>query len=352
MEPTEADLRKTLERVAPGTELREALDNIIAGRSGALIVMGDIEGVEPLCNGGFRVDIPFTAQRLFELAKLDGAIVVDDSADRILAANVHLVPDHTLPTAETGMRHRAAERTSRQTRALVISISQRRDLVSLYMGGRKVVLQRVELLLAKADQALQALQRYRARLDQVLTRLTGLEFDDLVTVDDVGEVIRRFEMVLRVSAEVSRYISELGNEGRLVRIQAEELTVGVEEEYTMLLRDYAAEAGPRKLAGLRERFAALPSERLLDAEGIAVILGFAQTPALTEEHVRPRGYRSLKRIPMLPGTVIERVVDRFGSLNALMGATAGQLDDVDGVGSRRANAILEGLERLRRGRTI
>ncbi len=347
---TGTPMLEALRSVAPGMPLREALEMIIAGKTGGLIAIGDESAVAAVCNGGFHVDTEFTPQRLFELAKMDGAIAVDGECQTILRANVHLVPDSKLHTSETGMRHRAAERTSRQTKALVISISQRRDVVSLYLAGDKIVLQNVEVLLAKADQALQTLQRYRSGLDEALTRLSGLEFDDMATADDVAEAVRRFEMVLRVYGEVSRYITELGIEGRLVSMQADELTLGVEEEYGLLLRDYAEDAAPRRIASLRTRLGELPWDKLLETEAMNAMLGAGVDTA--DQHVRPRGYRSLRRIPMLPGTVISRLVDRFGTLLAVMRASAEQLDDVDGVGARRARAILDGLERLRRGRAI
>jgi len=213
-----------LKKVAPGARLREGLDMIISARTGALIVIGDPARVDPLCSGGFLIDVPFTAQRLFELAKMDGAIILDAECERILKANVHLVPDSALPTAETGMRHRTAERVSRQTDALVVAVSQRRNMLNLYLVGRRITLDEIDVLLAKANQALQTLQNYRERLTEMLERLTLLEFEDLVTLGDVAEVVGRFEMVRRVGKEVARYTLQLGTEGRLVRMQLDELT--------------------------------------------------------------------------------------------------------------------------------
>jgi len=348
MEPVaDDDLRSELEKVAPGTPLREGLDFIIAARTGALVVIGDEVAVEQLCNGGFDLDIPFTPQQLFELAKMDGAIIMDGDCERIRKANVHLVPDPELPTTETGMRHRTAERVSRQTKALVISISQRRDVVSLYLGGNRLILEDIDVILAKANQALQTLQRYRARLDEVLERLTALEFDDLVTVGDVTDVLSRFEMVNRVSREVSRYISELGTEGRLVRMQAEELTANVDGEYALLLRDYSTDPAPRKVAAVRTQISKLAPEQFLEPSVVAEALGLPAESRSAEDHVQSRGYRILRRIPMLPTSVVNRLVERFGTIAALENASESDLDEVDGVGSRRAASIAEGLKRMR-----
>lgn len=337
-----AELRK----VAPGTRLREALDMLISARSGALIVVGDIAAITPLCDGGFNIDMPFTPQRLFELAKMDGAIVLDADCDRILRANVHLVPDAELPTSETGMRHRTAERMSRQTDALAIAISQRRNVVNLYLQGRRVTLDEIDVLLAKANQAIQTLQNYRQRLDEMLERLTLLEFQDLVTLGDVTEVLGRFEMMRRVQREVARYTLQLGTEGRLVRMQSDELAAGVSDQYALVLRDYADEPAPRKVAIVRERLAELPSERLLEPEAIAheLGLGFAEH---AEQHLRPRGYRALAQIPMLPGSVVGRIVERFGNLGDIVRSSVEELDAVDGVGERRAKAIHVGLARVK-----
>jgi diadenylate cyclase len=339
-------LRDQLSKVAPGSRLREGLDMIIAARTGALIVIGDEDAVSSVSNGGFRIDTPFTPQRVFELAKMDGAITLDGAVDHIIRANVHLVPDSSLPTNETGMRHRTAERVSRQTSALIISVSQRRQTVNLYLGGYRWTLADLDVLLAKANQALQTLQNYRSRLDQVLDRLTVLEFEDLVTLGDVTEVIGRFEMLRRVSSDVNRYVLELGTEGRLVRMQADEFNAGVLEQFALLIRDYSADSSVRQAASIRQRLSELPSERLLEPEAVAHEL---QIPSeeRAEQHLRSRGFRVLAQIPALPVTVMVRIVERFGHLPAIARATIQQLDEVDGVGGRRAKSIANGLARVR-----
>jgi diadenylate cyclase len=335
-----------LKKVAPGTLLREALDMIISSRMGALIVIGDVAALEPLCSGGFTIETAFTAQRLFELSKMDGALVLDAECNRILKANVHLMPDAALPTAETGMRHRTADRVSRQTTALAIAVSQRRNVVNLYLRGRRITLDEIEVLLAKANQAIQTLQNYRHRLDEMLERLTLLEFEDLVTFGDVAEVIGRFETVRRVAREVSRFTVQLGTEGRLVRLQMDGLTAGITEQFTLVLRDYAHDPSLRDVARVRDRLAELPPERILESDAIAHELGLASLE-LAEQHLRPRGYRALAQVPMVPASVVGRIVERFGTLIAIATASAEELDDVDGVGGRRARAISSGLARIK-----
>lgn len=341
----ERELVRALEKVAPGTELREGLEHILSARSGALIVIGDLEEVESLCNGGFGLSVEFSAQRLFELAKMDGAIIMDQDLDRILRANVHLVPDPTLPTSETGMRHRTAERVARQTKALVISISQRRDIISLYLDGIKYALQDIRILLAKANQALQTLEKYKVRLDEVLANLSALEFEDLVTLLDVVTVLQRSEMFGRVSREIERYISELGTEGRLIRMQLDELAGNTEEKSTTIIRDYALE--PDKVEEIKEKLVDLTPEALLDLSKIAQILGYEEVVDLLEQPVHPRGYRLLNEIPRLPLSVINKVVGKFHNLQAIMNASIEELNSVDNIGTVRAKAIKDGLQRLK-----
>lgn len=341
-----------LQTVAPGTALRAGLEHIISGRTGALIIIGDEAGVDAISNGGFTIGVPYSPQALFELAKMDGAILLDTDVERIRKANVHLVPDPALPTSETGMRHRTAERVSRQTDALVISISQRRDVLSLYLGGRKIILDDIDVVLAKVDQALQTLQRYRSRFDEVSEHLTALEFEDVVTLADATVVIRRAEMVLRVGEEVQRSVVELGDEGRLARMQAADLTSGVDDDLMMVIRDYLKDSSPRKATAARQRIAALTTEQLRDTAVIVNLLGYPASADVTEQLVHPAGFRQLRHIHMLPNSVIGRVTERFGTLGLLMAASEQDLDAVDGIGPRRSRAIAQGLRRLREHASI
>ncbi|GAB4281582.1 MAG: DNA integrity scanning diadenylate cyclase DisA [Coriobacteriia bacterium] len=340
-------LEQALGMIAPGTELREAIDSIRLARTGALLVIGDTENVLPLCDGGFVIDAPFEAERVFELSKMDGAIILGDEGKQILRANVHLVPDSSLPTSETGIRHRTAERVSRQTDALVIAVSKRRVSVTIYRAGQKLILEELETVLAKANQALQTLQRYRVGFDEASAHLTALEFDDVVTLDQVVAVVQKCVAAMRVGAELQRYVKQLGIEGRLVRMQSDELMLNIEQDLTMLLRDYAAEAvGPRKVASIRNKILELSQEQLLDGTAVAQILGYQGTADVLETRLAPRGYRVLSKIPLLPATVVNRLVDKYGDLRALMAAGPEDLDEVDGVGSRRAQAIKDGLRRM------
>src|SRR5215468_12591188 len=268
--PSEDDPRRdpqllaALERIAPGTELRQAIDDVIRSHEGALIVVGDPAELSFLYSGGMRLDQPFTPQFLYELAKMDGAIIVNPTLTKIAYANVQLTPDPTIPSAETGTRHRTAERVAKQTGALVVSISQQRSTISVYVAQARYQLGAVPDVLAKTNQALATLETYRQRLDQVLTRLTALEFQNAVVLDDVIVVLQRAEMTTRMAAEIERDCVELGAEGRLLRLQLEELVGDVPRERDAIVRDYAVlGAGDEATAALAE-LAALAYQELLE----------------------------------------------------------------------------------------
>src|SRR2546421_5861024 len=242
--PSEDDPRRdpqllvALERIAPGTGLRQAIDDVIRSREGALIVIGDPEGLKFLYSGGIRLDQPFTPQLLYELSKMDGAIVVDPKLTKLAYANVQLMPDPTIPSNETGTRHRTAERVAKQTGALVVSVSQQRETVTVFVGPARYQLDPVADVLAKTNQALGTLDTYRQRLEQVLTRLTALEFQNAVVLDDVLVVLQRAEMTSRMAQRITRDCVELGSEGRLIRLQLQELVRDVPGERDAIVRDY------------------------------------------------------------------------------------------------------------------
>lgn len=335
-----------LRLVAPGTELREGLENVLRANTGALIVVGYDDGVKPIVDGGFRIDSPFSPAHLYELAKMDGAIILSEDARRILYANAHLNPDASIPSTETGIRHRTAERVARQTGNLVISISQRRRVITLFRGRFRYALKDIGVILTKANQAMQTLEKYKAVLDQSMTNLSALEFEELVTLHDVTKVVQRIEQVLRIMNEIQQYIHELGTEGRLIRMQLEELVAGIEAEERWIIKDYGPppeEKSPEKV--LRE-LKQLSSAELLERENIVRIIGFSGTANVEEETVAPRGYRILHKIPRLPASVVENLVERFDDLSKIMIASIEELDEVEGIGEIRARAIKDGLKRI------
>jgi diadenylate cyclase len=339
-----ADLLAALAAVAPGTALREGLDRILQANKGALIVVGDGPEVLNICSGGFLLDAAFSPQRLSELAKMDGAIILANDASRIARANVHLVPNPNVPTSETGTRHRTAERVARSIDVPVISVSEDMAIIAVYVGDKKHPLATIPQLLTRANQALQTLERYRTRLDAVVSSLSALEVEDLVTVRDVVSVLQRTEMVSRIADEIRANIIELGVDGRLVALQLEELMGRVEDDRRLVVLDYFHEESGWHVDEAMAALDALTTEELLDLKAVSSAL---HLPGLDlDAHVEPRGYRLLARIPRLPESVAARIVARFGTLQKIMRATIDDLDDVAGVGEARARAIKEGLARL------
>ena len=299
----EPRLVKALEMVAPGTALREGIDNIVHARTGGLIVVGDADDLAFLFSGGLKLDIDYTPAFLYQLAKMDGALVLSTNATKIVWGNVQLTPDPTILTLETGTRHRTAERISKQTEALVIAISQRREVVSLYVDGAKYILEDIPVVLAKANQALATLDKYRSRLDQVSTRLTALEFEGGTTLHDVLTVLQRAELVTRMGVEIERYIVELGTEGRLIEMQLDETMVGVASDKAALVRDYLADDTDERFADAFDQLVRLPHQDLLDFGRLSELLGYDRKVNTLDFPVSPRGYRILGRIPRLPRLV-------------------------------------------------
>ena len=304
--------------VAPGTALREGIDNILDARTGGLIVIGDADELAFLFSGGIKLDLDYSPALLYELAKMDGAIVLSANATKIVHVNVQLTPDPTILTMETGTRHRTAERVSKQTDALVVAVSERREVVSLYVDGVKYILEDIPVVLAKANQALATLDKYRSRLDQVSTRLTALEFEGGVTLHDVLTVLQRAELVTRMAVEIERYIVELGTEGRLIEMQLDETMVGVSRptrprsSTTILIED--TDEG---FSIAFDQLVRLPHQDLLDFGRLAELLGYDRKLNTLDYPVSPRGIRILGRIPRLPKLVVQRIVDEFGGLEEL-----------------------------------
>jgi diadenylate cyclase len=350
--PSEDDPRRdpallaAIVKVAPGTALRQAVDDVIRSREGALIVVGDPQELSFLYSGGIRLDTPFRPQLLYELAKMDGAIIVDEPVKRLAWANVQLMPDPTIPSEETGTRHRTAERVAKQTGALVVTVSQRREVVSIFVGPLRYQLDPVADVLAKTNQALGTLDTYRQRLEQVLLRLTALEFQNAVTLDDVLVVLQRAAMTTRMSGRIQRDCVELGVEGRLIGMQLEELVGNVPADRDAIVRDYHATGGDAEVAAAFEGLDAMRYRDLRESERLAELLGYDRGVDPLDRSVAPRGFRVLSHIPRLPEAVIRRVVGDLGNLDSVVRASLRDLEAVEGVGAVRAREIREGLRRL------
>ena len=315
-------LNEALALVAPGTPLRMGIDRILQAKMGALVVVGDDPVVLSICTGGFLLDAEFSPQRLSELAKMDGAIILAKDASRIARANVHLVPKASIPTGETGTRHRTAERVARSVDVPVIAVSEEMATVAVYRHARKHTMEPSGRLVARASQAISTVQRFKTRFDIALASLSMLELEDAVSVRDVMAVLQPAEMVVRFTEEIEDYLIELGADGRLIRLQLEELGAGLEEALRLVILDYVPVARPpggdgrRERAGERDKRAAaaldalhaLTPEDLLEPTKVAAALGLGSDPSVLDEATEPRGFRQLRRVPRVSEPIIERIV--------------------------------------------
>lgn len=340
-------LLEMLKIMAPGTPLREGLENILKARTGALIAIGDSEELMNCIEGGFFINKEFSPARLYELAKMDGAIIVSKDMKTILYASTLLIPDPSIYTEETGTRHKSAERFAKQTGEIVICISQRRNIITLYKASRKYILRDTSAILTRANQALQTLEKYIAVLRNTSNNLSILEFDDNVTLNDVAIVIQRTEMVMRVVNEIERYICELGYEGRLLSLQLDELMANIEEDGRLVVEDYMTRHDDINADDILKRISTFANDELMNLTYICHALGYYKSTGASETYVYPKGFRILSRVPRLPMTIVRKLVDEFGCLQEIYKATVDQLDEVDGIGGLRARAIKEGLGRVK-----
>lgn len=340
------EILEVLKIVAPGTPLREGMDNILRARTGALIVLGDTSEVLALADGGFEINCEYSPAYLYELAKMDGAIIITKDLKRFMFANTHLIPSNMVSTTETGTRHKTAERVAKQTNEVVICISQRRNLITIYKGTKKHILRDTSTIIDRAIQALQTLEKYRAVLDNVMNNLSVLEFENVVTLYEVGNVLQRAEMVIRVAEEVERYIVELGNEGRLISLQLTEFKVNVEDDEMHLVEDYILRESSLTSEDAIRQLKSLSNENLLDFVLICRALGYQCTGSSLDSAVTAKGYRILNKVPRLPANIIKNMTQKFENFQGIFNATVDDLDDVEGIGEVRARTIRDGIKRI------
>ncbi len=332
-----------LKMIAPGTLIREGLDNILKARTGALIVIGDNKEVLDIVDGGFNINVDYTPARLYELAKMDGSIILSADLKKIIIANAQLTPNSSIQSSETGTRHRTAERTAKQTGNIVISISQRRSIITIYQSDKSYVLEDTSRVAAKANQALQTVEKYKKVVDNKITTLDEYEFNDISTLKIVIETIQRIEMLMKIADEVQKSIYELGVDGRLIQMQLDELTAGIEQEELLLIKDYVTKREPEDAFN---KIRSLSHDDLMKDSNIAKILEIKETDDYDEVAVYTRGYRILSKVPRMPASVVDNVVKKFKSFQKLLSADIEKLNDVDGVGAVRAKTIVQTIKRM------
>lgn len=340
------DFAEIVKRVAPGTPIRLGLDNILKAKTGGLIVIGDSKEVLDIVDGGFSINQDYTPSRLYELAKMDGAIVISADMRKILYANTQLIPSSDITTNETGTRHRTAERTAKQTGELVISISQRRNIITLFKGSFRYVLEDTSSVITKANQALQTVEKYKKVFDSKLSLLNEYEFNDIVTLENVITAIQRAEMVMKIVDEVQKEIYELGEEGRLLQMQLDELVGGLEKEELLIIKDYIAPGKKKVPDKILSEIEELSHEDLMKQQTIARLLGYENFDNYDEVGVYTKGYRILNRIPRMPSNIVDNLVKSFKSFQHILVADIPALDEVDGIGEVRAKTIKQSLKRM------
>ena len=341
-------MTELLKLIAPGTEIRNGLENILRAKTGALLLITDNNDViKDIVDGGFYINEEYTSSKLYELAKMDGAIVLSGDLKKILFANAQLIPSRDIETRETGTRHRTAERTAKQTGELVISISQRRNIITLFKGDFRYILEDTNAVLNKANQGIQTLERYKKVFDNKLGILNEYEFNDIVTLKNVIDVIQRAEMVRRISEEIKRQIYELGEDGRLVKMQLEELMGGLEKEEVLIIKDYMSLSKKRRTPEIIiQDLAETQYEDITIDTIIAKLLGYETFDNYDEVGVYTRGYRILNRIPRMPSNIVENLISSFKSFQHILDADIESLDDVEGIGEVRARTIKQSLRRM------
>ena len=336
-----------LKKIAPGTPIREGLENILKAKTGALLLITDKpEVIEEVVDGGFFINEDYTSSKLYELAKMDGAIVLSGDMKKILFANAQLIPSYQIQTVETGTRHRTAERTAKQTGELVISISQRRNIITIFKANSRYVLEDSSKVISKGNQALQTVEKYMKVFDSKLSLLNEYEFNDIVTLDNVLTVIQRAEMVMRIVEEIKKQIYELGNDGRLVNMQLEELVGDLEKEELLMVKDYIAAGKKRTPEKVLDTIRGLTREDLMKSQNIAKLLGYGDFDNYDEVGVFTKGYRVLNKIPRMPSNIVDNLVKSFKSFQHILAADIPQLDEVDGIGEVRARTIKQSLRRM------
>ncbi|MFP4171418.1 MAG: DNA integrity scanning diadenylate cyclase DisA [Candidatus Hydrogenedentota bacterium] len=343
--------REALVMISPGTQIREAISAILQSHNGALLCIGDPKRLADVSEGGIELHAPCTPQLLYELAKMDGAIILNADCSSILYANRFLKPDNTIPTDETGTRHRAAERIARQTKSIVIAVSERRSSVTLYVHNLKHVMDTVPTLLNKAMQALQTLEKYIKVMEQTMADLSAREFQDMVTIFDVCKSVQRCEMVLRIAEEIKPYLLELGTEGRLIELQLKELTIPLEEA-ELVIKDYHRERPGVTFEQVRQRISEISQQDLLNLGNISQALGYGPNLRSVDSYLHSRGYRILTQTHRLPPHIIENLVKHCGSLQGILRASKEELVEVEGVGEVLAERVKVSLNLLRSQLTL
>ena len=343
---TEDDLyQDALRMLSPGSMIREAISYIIQSRTGALLCFGTTKRMTALAEGGVDIDTTMYPQLLYELCKMDGAILLNSDGSKIHSANKFLKPKSNIYSLETGTRHRTAERMAKQANCVVVAVSARRSSVTLFVGGRKHSLDSISTLLNRSSQLLQTLEKFINALQVDMQDLSTREFQDMVTIFDVCRAVQRYERVMRVAREIEPYIIELGIEGRFVQMQLQELMIPVSDA-ELVIRDFHRKKGKLTHVQIIDKLREMDSDDLSTLGNISQLLGYSANLRSVDTYLSTRGYRVLTQTNRLTAQIIDNLVERFGTLQLIMRAPKADLVEVDGVGEVLAERVRVGLNLL------
>lgn len=339
------DLFAVLKLLSPGTYLREGIDYIIQSKTGGLIVLGDTPEILDLTEGGFQINCPYTPTSLYELAKMDGAIILSEDTKRIVRANVTLRTNPTIPSNETGLRHRSADKFARQSEHVVLAVSRSRNTLTLYFKDQHYIFRERPTLLSGANQTMLVLTRYLKALHNAIAILNWAELSGNATLADVVSAIQLSERARRAEQELEYYRIELGTQAQSLQYVIPELTTEIENGL-LVIKDYYHES----LCDASKAFgtiSGLDAHSLADQSNISEALGYSRDVRNTFEVLEPRGYRMLSQVPRIPVSIVENIVRKFKTLDRVNTAAIGELQAVDGVGKARASTIKNTLSHIK-----
>ena len=345
----ERELTASLKMLSPGTSLRHGTDQIMQADTGGLIVVGDTPEILNLTEGGFRINCTYSPTRLSELAKMDGAIILSTDIKRIVRANVTLMLNASIPSNETGLRHRAAEKFAKETGHIVLAISKRRNTLTLYTRNQGYIFRERTDLMSGANHVILVLNQYVKTMQQNVATLNWAELNGSVTLQKVITAIQACERVRRTERELNGYQIELGNEAKSLQLIPSELSTEIERAM-LIIKDYYRQEDREEYQVFEKIFNLTPSELALE-DNICDILGY--TPDFNDQQktIIPQGYRMISQIPRISMNIVENIVKQFKTLDNIIASNIDVLKDVEGVGKTRASVIKETLIQMKSGTT-
>lgn len=333
-------LEQIFKIIAPGEPLRNAIEKIQEASLGALLVLSSIDSMEDYIDGGFELNTNFSPQKVYELAKMDGAVLISEDLKTIYGANIQLQAGKNVDTDESGTRHRTADKIAKLTNKIVVTISERRKKITVFKGDFKYSLEPIGDLLIKSTQALNSLEKYSSSVNNFFTDLTISELESTVILDELINGLRYFYLMFTMDKEVKQYIMELGIEGRLLELQYYEVMANQKQYFNNFIRDYSAKS-KKNLEKTFNDLMMLEKDELRDDDKLAKILGYDLKLVQLEENLIPKGYRLVSKVKKLNKKDVENIVSTFGNLNNILNATYDEIFSIKGMGKFKTERLLK-----------